>query len=591
MDYEFRRLDALRRLELLDTPPGEAFDRITRMAARLFKLPIAAVSLTDSDRQWFKSRVGVEHDHIPRIKAPCGQVADKACHLTIPDLLEDPYFRDSTLAQSGIRFYSGAPLMTKDGYCLGAMCVLGTEPRTVTEEEAEALRDLAEMVMAQIELQHAIGRVDPHSGLPNRNQFMEDFADLALDRPQGEPRHLVLLNVASPEQVGHAVRALGAGVLDEVMADFLPAFRARFPGTAYQVGATQFAVLAPQESSLRTLTSLAADWSPGIHISDTSRYVATPAIGIAPFGIGEADALDVLRRAQSAIADAFAAGEPVRAYSSECDSAYRRRFALLHEFGQALEAGDQLHLVYQPRLDAVTRDVTGAEALLRWIHPQLGFVSPAEFMPLVEKTSMARPTTSWVLEHALAQLAVWRGDGMELTLSINVCAPNLAERDFVPLLAERLRRHGIPPSAVELEVTESAVMENLAVAQQTLRDVRALGVRVAIDDFGTGYSSLSYLQGMPADTVKIDQSFIREVEQDGRQRALAAAIIGLSHELGYRVVAEGVESAPAASWLAGAACDELQGYLFSRPLAPADFAGWHAAHSAMGVVTAACSVL
>ena len=202
--YETARLDALRRLELLDSPPSEAFDRITRMAAQLFGLPIAAVSLTDANRQWFKSKVGITHDTIPRMRAPCAMVSDEREVLVVPDLLEDPYFRDSPLADGGIRFYAGAPLTTSEGFCLGAMCVLGTEPRQVSLAERQTLTDLATMVMAQIELQHAFGRVDPVSGLPNRNQFIIDFNDLELYEPNGEVRIAALISLASPQELSDA---------------------------------------------------------------------------------------------------------------------------------------------------------------------------------------------------------------------------------------------------------------------------------------------------------------------------------------------------------------------------------------------------
>ena len=179
MQNEEDRLRALRDLGLLDTPPSEAFDRITRMASQLFDLPISAVSLTDKDRQWFKSRVGVEHWQLGREKAPCAEVATSRELVVLPDLLDNEYYRDSELAQAGIRFYAGAPLVTRDGFGLGSMCVLGPQPRTATPEELNALQDLAAMVMAQIELQHAFGRIDPVSELPNRNQFIEDLGDLA----------------------------------------------------------------------------------------------------------------------------------------------------------------------------------------------------------------------------------------------------------------------------------------------------------------------------------------------------------------------------------------------------------------------------
>lgn len=172
---EDARLGALRQLNLLDTGPSESFDRITRMASQIFGLPISAVSLTDRDRQWFKSRVGVEHRSIPRDKAPCAQVAESARPVLIPDLLADEVYANSVLADQGVRFYAGAPLVTREGFGLGALCVLGTEPRTASDAEMAALGDLAEMVMSQIELQHAFGRIDPLSGLPNRTQFLDDL--------------------------------------------------------------------------------------------------------------------------------------------------------------------------------------------------------------------------------------------------------------------------------------------------------------------------------------------------------------------------------------------------------------------------------
>lgn len=247
---EASRLEALRQLELLDTAPSEAYDRITRMAAQLFQLPIAAVSLTDADRQWFKSKVGVEHTQIPRLKAPCAAVAESGQVVAVPDLLEDACFRDSPLAESGIRFYLGAPLTTRAGHCLGAMCVLGLEPRAVSAADRAALQDLAAMVMAQIELQHALGRVDPISGLPNRNQFVGDVRDLELAEPQGEARLAVMVSLASPEELSDAMRVMGSAHLDEIVRAAVPALRRLAGGgKVYHVGTAQFAFVAPHGAS------------------------------------------------------------------------------------------------------------------------------------------------------------------------------------------------------------------------------------------------------------------------------------------------------------------------------------------------------
>ncbi len=579
---EAARLDALRKLDLLDTPPSEAFDRITRMAAQVFGLPIAAVSLTDTDRQWFKSRVGVEHWSIPRERAPCATVAESASFLVIPDLAEDPEFRDSHLARCGIRFYAGAPLTTREGHALGAMCVLGTAPRQITDAERSLLADLAAMVMAQIELQHAMGRLDPISGLPNRNQYIDDFSDLAKDRPRGETGLALFVQLAGPEQLASAARVMNSSYVDALVAEAVRSFRAEF-GSAnkmYHVAATQFVVLAAPGITQDEWRGRLRGWLQGHHAWSTSRFVTTPAAGIAPFAVGASDALDVLRIAQGAAQDAYASGALVAVHSSVQDAAYRRRFTLLAEFGNALEASNQLRLVYQPRIDLATGDCVGAEALLRWCHPGLGAVPPGEFMPIVEQTSMARPATAWVIDAALRQLRAWLDAGIDMTLSVNVAAPNLLEADFAATLGERLCAHGVAPHRLELEITESAAMGNQAAADGTLAALHAVGVRIAIDDFGTGYSSLSYLQSIPAHVVKIDQSFVRGIEADERKRALVGAMVSLSHDLGYRVVAEGVETEAAAAAVRAAGCDEAQGWLYARALEPADFAGWHAARTA-----------
>lgn len=574
--HEAERLDALRKLELLDTPPSEAFDRITRMAAQLFQLPVAAVSLTDADRQWFKSRVGVEHTSIPRERAPCATVAASGEMLVIPDLQGDACFHDSPLAGTGVRFYAGAPLMTRDGYCLGAMCVLGPEPRQITDAERDGLADLAAMVMAQIELQHALGRIDPTSGLPNRNQFIEDLADLANERPLGESRLAAMVNLATPEQLSDAMRAMGAGYLDEIVGEAVRMLRAAL-GPArklYHVATTQFVFLAEPGADMSRFCDWLGCWLDLRADAMTSRFVTTTTIGVAPFSVGRSAPLEVLRDMHSAAHDALEGAHRVRVFSVEQNAVFLRRFYLVNEFGAALEGDGQLRLVYQPKVELGTGRCIGAEALLRWNHPVLGEVSPGEFFPIIEQTSLARATTRWVLEHALRQLAVWRGTGLKLQMAVNVSAVNLLETDFCAHVAAQLRLHGLPPEALVLEITESALMKNRALAMQTLDGLAAAGVHLAIDDFGTGYSSLAYLQSVPAHVVKIDQSFVRNVDTDSHKRALVSTMIKLSHDLGHKVVAEGVETAAVAAYLKEAGCDQVQGYLYARPLAAEDFERW-----------------
>ena len=572
---EASRLEALRQLELLDTAPSEAFDRITRMAAQLFQLPIAAVSLTDCDRQWFKSKVGVAHDAIPRIKAPCAAVADSGRMLQVPDLLESECFRDSPLADSGIRFYLGAPLVTKTGHCLGAMCVLGTEPRSVSDAERATLADLAAMVMAQIELQHALGRIDPVSGLPNRSQFVSDVRDLGLVTAEGAPQLAALVSLATPEELSDAMRVMGGTWLDDIVRDAVPALRGLAGGgKVYHVAPTQFAFLAPLGLSLARFSGTLMAWLGQRKPMGQCGFLTTATVGLVRFAVGQDAPLDVLRNLHSAAHDARDAESGLRVYSPEQDAAYRHRFWLISEFGRALAQASELHLVFQPKVSLHHGSCLGVEALLRWTHPDAGPIPPGEFMPIVETTALARATTEWVLEAALRQLAAWRLDGVSLQVAVNVSAVNLEEPDFSDRVLEGLARHGLPAACLSLEMTESALMRKPKIAHDTMARLAEGGVQIAIDDFGTGYSSLSYLQDMPADVVKIDQSFVRGMEKDERTLALVTTMIKLSHDLGHRVVAEGVETEEVAQLLRAAGCDEAQGYYYGRPMAPAALAEW-----------------
>lgn len=576
-EYEKERLKRLRGLDLLDTPTNESFDRITRMASQIFDLPIAAVSLTDEDRQWFKSRVGVEHWEIPREKACCGEVADTADVVVVNDLLASDYYKDSVLADSGIRFYAGAPLMTRDGFSLGAMCVLGTEPRDVTEQELSALHDLSKMVMSQIELQHAVGRVDSGTGLPNYLQFVEDLEDLARDNPK-QTYYAMSVELIDLSEASALQRVMGPSYLEnlsiagsEVLQEMLGA-KARI----YHIGPGQFAFV--DSGSKQHIAQQANDLYEtllAIRLNDASPFMLRPVIGVAPFQVGVNPPGNILRLAHSASRDARSEEVAVGWYNEESDQSHQRRFGLIANFADALKAPNELYLVYQPRLDNASGKCVGAEALLRWQHPTLGNIGPAEFVPLIEKTPLAKELTDWVLRNAIQQAQHWHNEGHTLQLSINIAAANLEEDSFCERLLTYLNDAGLERSAIELELTESSLMNNNHKASQQLQCIADSGLSLAIDDFGTGYSSLSYLQTIPARVVKIDRSFVDEIESKPRNQALVRAMVAMTRDLGYRVVAEGVETEAAHEFLKSLGCDEVQGYFFAKPMSADDFGRWH----------------
>lgn len=571
------RLATLQSLRILDTSASESFDRITRMASQFFGLPSAAVSLTDRDRQWFKSRIGIDVTSMPREGAPCAEVTDTRDVLVLPDITQNPAYCDTPLSRSGARFYAGAPLLTHDGLAIGALCVTGSKPREFSTAETAMLRDMAAMVMAQVELQHAYGRIDPSSGLPNRTQFVEDLNDLVLTEPKDSRRLVVFVDLASPDELSHTARVIGASFLDELVREAADILRSALgpTRTAYIIGTSQIAFLAPQDVIEESYIGLLASTLCAIRANASSRFVTTVAIGVVPLTLGQTDPSDVLRLAHCAAEDARLTDTKVSLYSSTQDALHRRRFELLNGFGKALEEASQLQLVFQPRVALDTGLCIGAEALLRWTHPELGSVSPSEFIPLIERMTLAKPTTAWVLNTALTQLAAWLAQDINLTLSVNISAGNLNEPDFVDRVVGLLAQHGIPSHLLELEVTESAVMEDAGHALKQLQRLSATGISLAIDDFGTGYSSLSYLQALPFDVVKIDRSFISGCAEDARQRSLVATMITLSHDLGYRVVAEGIETQETASAILAMGCNESQGYFFGKPMAAVEFKSWY----------------
>jgi EAL domain-containing protein (putative c-di-GMP-specific phosphodiesterase class I) len=233
-------------------------------------------------------------------------------------------------------------------------------------------------------------------------------------------------------------------------------------------------------------------------------------------------------------------------------------------------AARQFVLHYQPQISAATGRVCGVEALVRWNHPEMGMVPPLRFIPVAEETGMIEAIGAWVLDEACRQLAVWRAAGIDdIRMAVNLSAIQLRSPHLVDTVKLTLARHGLGEGDLELEVTESVAMENPEQAIGHLHALRAIGLHLAIDDFGTGYSSLAYLKLLPIHTLKLDRSFVRDIETDANDAAISTATVALAHSLGLKVVAEGVENEVQRKFLTELHCDFLQGYLFGKP-EPAD---------------------
>lgn len=374
------------------------------------------------------------------------------------------------------------------------------------------------------------------------------------------------------------VSVLGIGYLDDLVKASSEAIRDLLgrKRNLYQVSAGSFLVVleGAEAQDWRGLVSRLSDRLKEPILCNEIPVAVHAVIGVAPFQLGESSPENALRTAVSAAHEARQAEVSHAVYSPIRDDANRRRFTILTDIQDALNQSDQFRLVYQPRVDGATGKCLSAEALLRWRNPNLGNVSPGEFIPLVEQTALGRPVTQWVVESVLAQIADWRRKGLELRISINVSALNLEEQDFAQRLAANLERYSVPASAIELEFTESALIRNGSRVMSQLHELRAMKVDLAIDDFGTGYSTFSYLQRIPASTVKLDQSFMQTLRDSSRNRMLVRSMITMAHELGYRVVAEGVETEEALTFLVECGCEEIQGYWIARPLTRDAFEAW-----------------
>ncbi|HSW08645.1 EAL domain-containing protein [Aquabacterium sp.] len=312
-----------------------------------------------------------------------------------------------------------------------------------------------------------------------------------------------------------------------------------------------------------------------VHQVGSAELHVSCSIGVALFPDDSRDIDELMQHADVAMYQAKAMGrDSAQFFTPELNERAHKRLRLESQLRHAIDRGE-MALHYQPRVAAQSGTLVGVEALLRWSSPELGEVSPVEFIPIAEESRLIMGIGAWVITEACRQHALWKDQGLgEVAVSINLSAVQLRDPDLVEVLRQAIARYGVNPAALELELTESTLMETVKDTLGQLHALKRLGVSLSVDDFGTGYSSLNYLNRFPIDRLKIDRSFVRDLLADATDLAITRAIIGLGHTLGLRVVAEGVESEAVAGALRAAHCDELQGYHFARPLPPAELVAW-----------------
>ncbi len=408
---------------------------------------------------------------------------------------------------------------------------------------------------------------DALTGLPNRT-LIHDRLDQLLKAAERTPStfSVMLMDLDRFKEVndtfGHHAGDLLLKQVSRRLAGTL-----RDTDTIARLGGDEFAILLPgadDESAVHIARKIFSALEQPVDLEALS-LTASASLGIARYPEHGQDASTLLRHADIAMYQAKQSRSGYCIYHKDIDTHSPRRMALMNDLRTAIDNG-QMSLHYQPIMDIASGAIRGVEALARWNHPEKGIIPPDQFIPMIEQTGLVQPFSHWAIDTALRQWSAWRQQGIDTTVAVNLSMRNLQDREFPQELAGLLKRWSVVPRALMLEVTESAMMSDPDHVLETLIHFRSLGVDVAIDDFGTGYSSLSYLKRLPVNELKIDREFVKDMRHNKDDAVIVRSTIDLAHNLGMKVVAEGVEDGETLRLLTELNCDLAQGYHFGRPV-------------------------
>jgi diguanylate cyclase (GGDEF)-like protein len=445
------------------------------------------------------------------------------------------------------------------------------------KQNAKNMRQVKSAAQSQI---HKLAYYDNLTGLPNRLLFLQKLSDSVrvVNNTEGENKPVRLAIIAVDlDHFKDVNDSMGHNVGDAILAAVGKRLRAALPdsATVARTGEDEFAITLPLIEGGNTSREIGEKVQAIIRSQPfrvfNENFQIRSSIGVATFPDDALDPDQVLKNADIALNRAKEDGRDcIREYLEDFDKAVQARFQMLRDLRDALEK-DQLSLNFQPQLDLKTGRVIGAEALLRWFKPDQSkeggkFISPVEFIPVAEQSGLIVPIGEWVMRKACQTAKTWHDAGYPIRIAVNVSGVQFQQSDLVGFTRSVLEETKVDPHLLELEVTESAFMDDIQHTILTLKELHSLGVELAIDDFGTGYSSLSYLRQFPIDRLKIDQSFIRNALNNPDDMAIAKTIIGLGRSLNLKVIAEGVETKGHEDFLLMEGCDEVQGYRYSRPI-------------------------
>ncbi|WP_417663164.1 bifunctional diguanylate cyclase/phosphodiesterase [Pseudomonas sp.] len=429
--------------------------------------------------------------------------------------------------------------------------------------------DITPLKQAQAKLDHQAHH-DSLTGLPNRLLF-ETRLQAELEKCHASDRHGAVLFM-DLDRFKHINDSLGHPIGDQLLKSIAERLKLQLgeQDTVARLGGDEFIILLPElqtrDQAAQTAERLLACFKQAF-IVEQHQFFISASIGLSLYPDDAQDVASLIKNADTAMYQSKAKGRNrLELYTPELSSIATERMNLEIGLRHALEH-NQLHVVYQPKFSLNNNQLIGAEALVRWTHPELGEIQPSRFIPIAEECGLILPLGSWMLEQSCKQMASWQATHAPFgAIAVNLAGVQLRQPDLIEMIAALLKRYKLAPELLQLEITESFIMNQTEDALDTLHRLKKLGLQLAIDDFGTGYSSLSYLKRLPLDTLKIDQSFVRGLPQNPHDAAIARAIIALGNSLQLTVIAEGVETKAQAQFLAKAGCEQIQGFFINRPL-------------------------